>query len=241
MEYFMKLQHCIIFFTILLFFIGCIFYVPSVSSVTSAVQTYESPITHVQTTQNVLSLTFDLTNNNEQLSDILSLLDTYQVKATFFVTGTWASSYPEDIVRIHSAGHEIGNYTNSYVNMTQFSKEEITNEISSLHNTIKQLTGSNMTVFRSPYGEYNSFLISQLKNLNYSTIQWNIDSLDWKGYRADYIVNHILQDEHFSNGSIILFHNDGKYTKTALELLIPMLQKKGFSFVPTSKLLQLDS
>ncbi len=125
--------------------------------------------------------------------------------------------------------------------MTQFSKEEITNEISSLHNTIKQLTGSNMTVFRSPYGEYNSFLISQLKNLNYSTIQWNIDSLDWKGYRADYIVNHILQDEHFSNGSIILFHNDGKYTKTALELLIPMLQKKGFSFVPTSKLLQLDS
>ena len=81
----MKLQHCIIFFTILLFFIGCIFYVPSVSSVTSAVQTYESPITHVQTTQNVLSLTFDLTNNNEQLSDILSLLDTYQVKATFLL------------------------------------------------------------------------------------------------------------------------------------------------------------
>ncbi len=236
-----RLQNGIIIAIAVLLIIGCVTYIPSVFSVSLAVQTYDLPITSIHTDKQILSLTFDATGTNEQISEILSILDKYNIHATFFVTGEWVSSYPDDVKTISLAGHDIGNYSQSYSEMNELSKEKIQYEISQLHTTIKQLTGTDMTLFRPPYGSYNSFLISCAKQLNYNTIQWNIDSLDWKGYRTDCIIDTVVNHKNLSNGSIILFHNDGKYTKNALEIIIQTLQKKGFSFVPVSKLIESSS
>lgn len=63
------------------------------------------------------------------------------------------------------------------------------------------------------------------------------DSLDWKDYGVDSIINTVLNHKHLGNGSIILCHNGAKYTKDALESLITGLQDKGYTIVPISELI----
>ncbi len=98
-----------------------------------------------------------------------------------------------------------------------------------------------MCLFRPPYGDYDNNLIIQAKNCGYYTIQWNVDSLDWKNYGVDSIVNTVLNHKDLKNGSIILMHNGAKYTAEALPKVIEGLQEKGYEIVPISKLIYKDN
>ena len=69
------------------------------------------------------------------------------------------------------------------------------------------------------------------------TIQWDVDSLDWKDYGADSIVKKVVQNDKLQNGSIILMHNGAKYTKDALDAVINGLKEQGYEIVPVSKLI----
>ena len=64
-----------------------------------------------------------------------------------------------------------------------------------------------------------------------------MDSLDWKDYGADSIVDTILNHKNLRNGSIILCHNGAKYTADALERVITGLREKGYEIVPISELI----
>lgn len=68
-------------------------------------------------------------------------------------------------------------------------------------------------------------------------IQWSVDSLDWKDYGADSIVDTVLNHKALGDGAIILMHNGAKYTKDALERVITGLQDKGYEIVPISQLI----
>ena len=109
------------------------------------------------------------------------------------------------------------------------------------HEKVKQLTGVEMRVFRPPYGDYNDTLIETVNNCGYYPIQWDVNSLDWKDYGVESILNTVLNHKHLGNGSIILCHNGAKYTAQALEQLIDGLQGKGFKLVKMSDLIYQDN
>ena len=67
------------------------------------------------------------------------------------------------------------------------------------------------------------------------------DSLDWKDYGVDNIINTVLNHKNLGNGSIILCHNGAKYTAEALESLITGLKEKGYEIVPVSELIYKDN
>lgn len=67
-----------------------------------------------------------------------------------------------------------------------------------------------------------------------------MDSLDWKDYGVDSIINTVCNHKHLGNGSIILCHNGAKYTADALDTLITTLKDKGYRFVPISELIYKD-
>lgn len=75
----------------------------------------------------------------------------------------------------------------------------------------------------------------------YFTFITGVDSLDWKDYGTDSIINTVLNHKHLGNGSIILCHNGAKFTKDALESLIKGLQEKGYEIVPISELIYTDT
>lgn len=124
--------------------------------------------------------------------------------------------------------------------MSQLTKEECKAEILKTHNKVKELTGTEMNLFRPPYGDYNNTLIETTDDLGYYCIDWDVDSLDWKDYGVRSIVDTVLNNEHLGNGSIILFHNGSKYTKDALEDIIDRLEDKGYKIVPISELIYTD-
>ena len=98
-----------------------------------------------------------------------------------------------------------------------------------------------MFLFRPPYGDYDSAVVTNARQNGYYPIQWNIDSLDWKDYGAEDIIKKITENKNLSNGSIILCHNGAKYTKDALDAVITTLQDKGYEFVPISQLIYKDN
>lgn len=206
----------------------------------SSVGGRELPIYCVQTEEPKIALTFDAAWGNDDTKKIMEILKKHDVKVTFFMTGGWVEAYPDDVKMILAEGHDLGNHSQNHKNMSQISDSEKENEIMSVHDKVKELTGYDMFLFRPPYGDYDSKLIHVARKCNYYAIQWDVDSLDWKDYGAESIIKTVTQNKHLGNGSIILCHNGAKYTAEALDTLITTLKDAGYEFVPLSELIYRD-
>ena len=75
------------------------------------------------------------------------------------------------------------------------------------------------------------------RSMGYHCVQWDVDSLDWKDYGTDSIINTVCNHKHLGPGSIILCHNGAKYTPAALDAIITNLKQQGYEFVPISELI----
>ena len=210
---------------------------PALISVHSTVNGCELPIYNVQTDEPKISISFDAAWGNDDTSKILEVLKKHQVHATFFMTGGWVESYPDDVKAILADGHDLGNHSENHKNMSQLSEEEIQSELMTVHNKVKELTGYDMFLFRPPYGDYDNEVIQTVKGCNYYPIQWSIDSLDWKNYGVEDIINRVCNSDKLQGGAIILCHNGAKYTAEALDQLLTGLEEKGFQLVPISELI----
>lgn len=201
----------------------------------------ELPIYCVQTDEPKIALTFDAAWGNEDTKQIMEILKKHDVKVTFFMTGGWVESYPDDVKMILAEGHDLGNHSQNHKNMSQLSDAEKESELMTVHDKVKELTGYDMFLFRPPYGDYDSAVIKVAKKCGYYAIQWDVDSLDWKDYGVDSIIKTVTEHKHLGNGSIILCHNGAKYTAQALDTMITTLKDKGFTFVPLSELIIKDN
>ena len=125
--------------------------------------------------------------------------------------------------------------------MSQLSDQEKKDELMKVHTKVQELTGYEMFLFRPPYGDYDNAVVNVAKDCGYYTIQWDVDSLDWKDYGVDSIIKTVTQHKHLGNGSIVLCHNGAKYTAEALDTLIATLKNEGYTFVPISELIYKDN
>lgn len=207
----------------------------------SLAQSRELPIYSVGTDEKKIALSFDAAWGNEDTQTILDILAKHNVKVTFFMTGGWVEQYPEDVKRIHEAGHDLGNHSENHKHMSQLSASERKEELMQVHNKVKELTGVEMELFRPPYGDYNNDVILDAAASQYYTIQWSVDSLDWKDYGADSIISTVCGHKDLGNGAIILCHNGAKYTAQALDTMLTKLKESGYELVPISELIYKDN
>ena len=184
-----------------------------------------------------VSLSFDAAWGAVDTIHILDTLDKFNVKVTFFMTGGWVNEYPDMVKEIYSRGHDLGNHSQNHKKMSELNTTEQKQELQSVTDKVKELTGYDMFLFRPPYGDYNSTLINTAYSLNYYPIQWSVDSLDWKDYGVDNIIKTVTTHKALDNGAIILMHNGAKYTAQALESVITNLQNQGYTLVPISELI----
>ena len=103
------------------------------------------------------------------------------------------------------------------------------------------MTGECPTLFRAPYGEYDDHVIAAVRSIGMEPIQWDVDSLDWKEHGAEAEIRQVLEHKHLGNGSIILFHNDAKYTPKVLDTILKGIKEKGFEIVPISQLIHREN
>ena len=195
-----------------------------------ASQNRKLPIYCVKTDKKQVAISFDAAWGNDDTETLIKILKEYNVPATFFVVGAWVDKYPESVKALSDAGHRIENHSNTHPHMPQLSTEQIKNELESCNNKIKAVTGRCPTLLRVPYGDYDNAVLETTEALGMYTIQWDVDSLDWKDHAtADSICKRVTSK--VKNGSIVLFHNDADHTPEALPNILKCLKDEGYEFV----------
>ena len=204
-------------------------------AVSASASNRQLPIYCVQRDQKMLSISFDAAWGNEDTQQLIDILGKYQIKATFFVVGEWVDKYPESVLALHEAGHEIMNHSNTHAHMSQLSREEIIADVEACNDKIEAVTGVRPTLIRPPYGEYDNNVITAIRSIGMEPIQWDVDSLDWKEIPASEICQRVVS--RVGPGSIVLFHNAAIHTPEALPGIIETLLQEGYTFVPISQLI----
>ncbi len=193
------------------------------------------PIYSVEREDKLISVTFDCAWGTEHTDDILAALKASDVRATFFMVEFWSKKYPDYVKKIDAAGCEIGTHSSTHSYMSKLNAEEIKMELSASSNAIKEVTGKEVELFRAPFGDYDDELIRTATEQGYYTIQWDVDSLDWKDLSASDIAMRVING--VKSGSIILMHNNGLHTAESLPIILETLKNRGYKFVPVGELI----
>ena len=192
------------------------------------------PIYSVETSEKKVALTFDAAWGSDKTTKIIDTLKENKVEATFFLVGFWVEQNQDKVKEIDKAGFDIGTHSNTHPKMSTLSKEQIESELKISSDMIKQITNKPVKFFRPPFGDYNDNLLKIAGSLGLKTIQWDVDSLDWKGLSANEILSRVKSG--VKNGSIILFHNNSDHILEALPLVINFLKEQGYQMVKMSNL-----
>jgi len=193
------------------------------------------PVYAVKTEDKRIAISFDAAWGADRTDELLAILDEHQIRTTFFLVRFWVEKYPEVVQRISGAGHEIGNHSATHPHMASLSADQIRFELQSTHDLIKETCGQEARLFRPPFGEYSNSVIENAEAVGYQTIQWSVDSLDWRPLSTDEIVRRVTT--RIEPGSIVLFHNNGENTPDALRQILQFCQQEGYQVVPISELL----
>ena len=196
------------------------------------------PIYSVDTEEKKVAISFDSAWGADKTLKIIETLKEYNVEATFFLVGFWVEKYPDMVKAIQDAGLEIGTHSNTHPDFAKLNEDQIKKELNTSIKLIEDITGSKPTLFRAPYGSYNNNVINTATSLNLKTIQWDVDTLDWKGLSGVEICNRVLNK--VQNGSIILCHNNSDHILEALPLMLERLKLKGFKVTSVGNLIYQD-
>lgn len=193
------------------------------------------PIYRVDTQEKQVAISFDAAWGADKTQEIIDILKEYDASATFFLVGFWIDKYPEMVKAIDEAGLEIGTHSNTHPDMVKLDKTTIKNELTTSMEKITEITGKEVKVFRPPYGSYNNDLLNVCSSLGLSAVQWDVDTLDWKGLSASEVTSRVMN--HVQNGSIILMHNNADHITESLRLTLDWLTMKGYKVTSVGELI----
>lgn len=182
-------------------------------------------ITHcgITTDHTAVFLTFDDSGTTSQITKILSVLRTYNVRGLFFPTGQFASDRPDLIRLIKSEGHFVGNHSYSHPDLTTLSDSQIRSEITRAESAIRPYP-SNRKSFRNPYGagSFDSRIVNILNSYSYQGCFWTVDTRDWAGTSASSMLANVKANTRARG--VILFHVHGRYTGDVLPSVIQYIK-----------------
>ncbi len=183
-----------------------------------------------------IALTFD-DGPSPYTLQILDILESYDILATFFVLGQVISSYPEVLQRIVADGHLLGNHTWSHPYIVN-SEAEAYREIEPTAELIYDYTRVRTQLFRPPGGYLNNALTPYSARQNQTITMWSVDSFDYFLSQSE-ILDQVLAQIH--PGAIVLLHDGGgprHHTVAALPQLIESLQQQGYEFLTVTELMK---
>lgn len=192
----------------------------------------------------MVALTFDDVPDPRYTPELLDVLRKYKVKATFFVVGSRAEKHPALVARMIREGHAVGNHSYNHPQFTKLSLNQFRTQIIRTENIIQLLAGYKPKLIRPPYGDINEQQLKWAKSHGYKLVNWNVDSLDWRGLSKAQVKHNVLS--RAGRGAIILQHGGGgrgsnlQGTLQALPDIIRTIRSKGYSFVTVPQMLQVS-
>lgn len=191
---------------------------------------------HIDSSRKLIAFTFDDSpaKNMENLLAVFALFNEQNpdcpASATFFCNGTRIreSAFPL-LQTAYAMGMELGNHTQTHLDLTKLSDEQISSEIDQTDRLLLRIDGKPLHLLRPPYGNVNE----QVKNKSKTpVIHWTIDTLDWRGDDEKDIYERVWQGRF--SGAIVLMHSGYPHTVSALKRLLPDLKADGYQVVSVS-------
>ena len=184
-----------------------------------------------------VALTFD-DGPGPYTPEVLSVLERYHVKATFFAIGRMLEYFSASTVREIEDGDAIGDHTETHPMLARMSAHEQHEELFEQIARIELLGGKRPVLFRPPYGSFNATTLAQLRQLHLLMVLWSVDTGDYQQPGVEAIVQRALAGAQ--PGAIILMHDGGgtrSETIAALPAIIKGLRERGLKPVTVPQLM----
>lgn len=152
-------------------------------------------------------LTFDLGYESGFTNDILDVLKTNNVKATFFVTGSYAEKQGEIVQRIIDEGHTVGNHSWSHPDMTTLSDADAALEITKVHDIVKEKYGYETYLFRFPAGTFSEKTLAIAAQNGHHSVFWSFAYNDWDNANQPDVTEALKKTtDRLHPGAVYLLH-----------------------------------
>lgn len=204
-------------------------YYPVINEITPQKTVWDlppNPIYRGNSNKKMVALMINVAWGNEHLESMLQTLRERQVKATFFLDGSWLTKNPDHAKLIVADGHEIGSHAYSHPNMSRITTERIIQELEKTNDRIKEVLGLDVRLFAPPSGDFDSRVVQLAWERKMLTILWTLDTVDWRKPPVAQMVNKIVSN--VDAGYLILMHPTYA-TANGLDAMITGIIEKGYA------------
>ena len=198
----------------------------------------DDPFPSISNEPRLIALTFD-DGPSEYTLRLLDALKQREAVATFFTAGEAVNTYPHIAYRIVAEGHEIACHAYSHPFLTNLGADEIRIELTNSRDAIYSATGAIPSMFRPPYGSFDSQVRSVAAEFGMPLILWNVETADWRDRDVELILSRIINQRGVPlvrSGDIIIMHDTLSTTVDAAIRTVDILHELGFQFVTVSQL-----
>lgn len=159
-----------------------------------------------------MALTYDDGPNDPYTLRVLDVLARHNARATFFLIGRYVRQRPDIARAIQSAGHTIGNHTDTHPNLIFLSPDRVRQELDQCRKALEDAIGSPAPLFRPPFGGRRPAVLKAASALGLTTVMWSITGFDWSAKSSEPIVRKVTEQiEHprRPRSEIVLLHDGG--------------------------------
>lgn len=180
--------------------LGAVCFLPAVSPASEV----DSRVRYQGSSEDGVSLMFNVYWGTEEVLSILDILDEYGAKATFFLGGSWADDNVACVREIARRGQEIGSHGYFHREHDKLSLQENLDEIRTSAEFLKLASGRDIALFAPPSGAYNADTLTAAESLGLSTVMWSKDTIDWRDKDESLCFTRATKD--VKGGDLILMH-----------------------------------
>jgi len=182
------------------------------------------PIYRGHPEKEMVALLINVSWGEEYIPEILKTLKKQQIKATFFIEGSWAKKNKEIVKMIHEQNHVIGNHAYNHPDMAKLSQEEMRKQIDKTNEIIEAIIDKQPVWFAPPSGSFNDQVVKIAHELGLETILWTVDTIDWKNPSVSVMINRVVNNLH--PGATILMHPTDSVAQGLTPLIEEIKQKE---------------
>jgi len=163
---------------------------------------------------NEFALTYDDGPNDPYTQQLLDVLATHNVRATFFLIGRFVRQRPDIARSIRAAGHLVGNHSATHPVLLFQSPTRVREELTACNAAIEDALGEPVGYFRPPHGARRPDILRTARELGLEPVLWNAMGYDWKPTTAGQVLANlqkgIRRNRRSGTGSNLLLHDGGQ-------------------------------
>ena len=204
-------------------------------------------INSIPTDKRIVFLTFDDGPKTGITEPILKILESENIKATFFLVGDNMAKYPDLVEMIYAQGHDVSNHTYDHIRLDNLDGDDLDYQLQETNRVIVDIVGKSPRLFRPPGGRFNNIVLEALSKYGLRPIGWAINTSDYiEGVNVRLSptalqtkVNEVMGSvrANLRPGAIILMHNGNEIGIQALPLVIQYVRSQGYQFRKLSEVL----